>query len=107
MSRANQTPTTHPGFPIEANSIRVLSAVDGPQQVCEIAQPRGSSFLCFDESGSLLVTSSQDGNCLQVYSLPKGELKYTLERGYSPGTFVNVCFSPSRKLLAATVGDCY
>ena len=61
-----------------------------------------TSFLAFDESGSLLVAASAEGQTVDVILLPSGVPLYKLERGLRPAKIVNVCFSPDRRWIAVS-----
>jgi hypothetical protein len=70
------------------------------KNLCKIAD--ATSHLSFDGSGTLLCSSSSEGQSLYVYALPRGTLLYKFERGLRPAKIISVCFSPDRKWLAVT-----
>lgn len=84
-----------------ANDVIVVRDVFMDQRlVCKIAD--STSFLAFDDSGSILVSASTEGQTLNVFSLPRGSLLYKLERGLRPARILNVCFSADRHWVAVT-----
>lgn len=86
----------------ESGDVILCNAITGDPVHVLKAHKGTLSMMAFNNDGTLLATASTKGTVIRVFTVPSGELLYTLRRGSYSATIFSISFSMDSSMLCVS-----